>query len=274
MRLCLRCTMRRLLPEQHLQITLRAMGVIRIIALVLLPLRRNDPDTERRQQVHACLDRFKRFRFVRYAKFDNDYFLPNSCIAGFKSESMRGRTCGKRRSSIPFEVVDKPATLARHTQHQVCSRLRNDNVETRCEIRDCVPVSLLTDVEWVWQILMNLITNAAKYTYKGHINVYVDYRDAHLELRVEDTGIGIDDSHKEAVFDQYVTHQKYGHISHGIGLHSVKMKVDALGGSCEISDNIGGGSIFEVWHETNAHDAELLVCGKYRTALWRQHFDV
>ncbi|CAM9631655.1 unnamed protein product, partial [Hapterophycus canaliculatus] len=125
-------------------------------------------------------------------------------------------------------------------------RLRNENVETRCEVRDGVPVSLLTDVEWVWQILMNLITNAAKYTYKGHINVYVGYRDTHLELRVEDTGIGIDDSQKKAVFDQYVTHQNYGHISHGIGLYSVKMKVDALGGSCEIFDNLGGGSIFEV----------------------------
>lgn len=142
--------------------------------------------------------------------------------------------------------VTRDVSLVRSTQYQVSSRLRNDDVETRCEVGDGVPIALLTDVEWVWQILMNLITNAAKYTYKGHINVCVDYRDTYLVLRVEDTGIGIEDSQKEAVFDQYVTHQKYGHISHGIGLHSVKMKVDALGGTCEIFDNDGGGSIFQV----------------------------
>ena len=105
---------------------------------------------------------------------------------------------------------------------------------------------MLTDVEWVWQILMNLVTNAVKYTYKGRVDVFVGYRDGHLELRVEDTGIGIDDTKKATVFDMFVTHQRYGHNSHGIGLHSVRAKVDALGGSCEIFDNNGGGTIFEV----------------------------
>lgn len=109
---------------------------------------------------------------------------------------------------------------------------------------------MLTDVEWVWQILMNLVTNAAKYTYRGRFDVFIGYRNEHLELRVEDTGIGIDDTKKAGVFDMFVTHQKYGHNSHGIGLHSVKVKVDALGGSCEISDNPGGGTIFEVCKST------------------------
>ena len=128
----------------------------------------------------------------------------------------------------------------------MCNRLRNENVQTSCQIREGVPRSLLTDVEWAWQILMNLVTNAAKYTYKGRFDVFVGYRDGYLVLRVEDTGIGIDDTKKGTVFDMFVTHQRYGHNSHGIGLHSVKAKVDALGGSCEIFDNEGGGTIFEV----------------------------
>ncbi|CAN0110271.1 unnamed protein product, partial [Ectocarpus fasciculatus] len=135
----------------------------------------------------------------------------------------------------------------------VCTRLVNENVEARCEAQASVPPSLLTDVEWVWQILMNLVTNAAKYTHRGRIDVIVAYRHDCLELRVEDTGIGIDDSKKGAVFGKYVTHQTYGHASHGIGLYSVKTKVDALGGSCRVFDNPGGGTIFEVNTSTNVH---------------------
>lgn len=149
-----------------------------------------------------------------------------------------------RRSARRFV---KDASLSpRHNSRQVCNRLRNEHVKTSCHVREGVPRSLLTDVEWVWQILMNLVTNAAKYTYKGRFDVFVGYQNGHLELRVEDTGIGIDDTKKGGVFDMFVTHQRYSHNSHGIGLHSVKAKVDALGGSCEILDNLGGGTIFEV----------------------------
>lgn len=79
--------------------------------------------------------------------------------------------------------------------------------------------------------------------------MFVGYQTEHLELRVEDTGIRIEDTKKAGVFDKFVTHQKYGHASHGIGLHSVKAKVDGLGGSCKILDNPGSGTIFEVWGE-------------------------
>ena len=129
----------------------------------------------------------------------------------------------------------------------MCTRLTNENVQTRVEVGKNVPGSLLTDVEWVWQILMNLVTNAAKYTYKGLVEVFISYRDENLELRVRDTGIGMDDTQKAVVFDKFFTHQKYSHSSHGIGLYSIKAKVDILGGSCAISDNPGGGSVFEVW---------------------------
>lgn len=132
----------------------------------------------------------------------------------------------------------------------MCTRLTNENVQTRVEVGESVPGSVLTDVEWVWQILMNLVTNAAKYTYKGRVEVFMGYRDEELELHVQDTGIGMDDKQKEAVFDKFFTHQKYSHGSHGVGLYSVKAKVDILGGSCTISDNPGGGSIFVVCQRT------------------------
>eukprot|EP00752_Nemacystus_decipiens_P013411 g11874.t2 len=104
-----------------------------------------------------------------------------------------------------IDVLDVPTMCNRIGK--VCNRLRNENVETSCQIREGVPRNLLTDVEWVWQILMNLVTNAAKYTYKGRFDVLVGYRDGYLELLVEDTGIGIDESKKGTVFDMFVTHQ-------------------------------------------------------------------
>eukprot|EP00903_Cladosiphon_okamuranus_P010013 g9496.t1 len=180
-----------------------------------------------------------------YGRLLDEAFVNMEILNLVATQFMEIGTLGTGIKVTPtIDVLDIPTMSDRITK--VCSRLRNEHVQSGCHVREGVPSSLLTDVEWVWQIIMNLVTNAAKYTYKGRFDVYVDYQNGLLELRVEDTGIGIDDNMKGGVFDMFVTHQKYGHNSHGIGLHSVKTKVDAFGGSCEILDNPGGGTIFEV----------------------------
>jgi signal transduction histidine kinase len=144
-------------------------------------------------------------------------------------------------SFVDMEVV-------RDRVAKVGNRLRGENVEFVCVVSTAVPLSLFTDAEWVWQIMLNLLTNATKYTYSGYVRVLIDFKDDHLVITVTDTGIGIEDSEKENVFGKFTTRKNFGHDSHGIGLYSVKMKVDALGGSIRVADNPdpGGGSVFEV----------------------------
>lgn len=129
-------------------------------------------------------------------------------------------------------------------------RLCSENVKFRSTIDSDVPIFVISDSDWIWQITLNLLTNAAKYTYKGYVHVNLQFQDSHLILVVADTGIGIDDVNKATIFDKYVTFKTFGHDSHGIGLYSVKTKVELLHGEVNVKDNVVdnvvNGTVFEV----------------------------
>lgn len=141
-------------------------------------------------------------------------------------------------------VMDMETIQDRVTK--IGNRLKGENVEFSVEMSKCTPVSVFSDVEWVWQILLNLVSNAIKYTYNGYVRVTLSHDGENLVIEVRDTGIGIDDSDKEDIFGKFVTYKNFGHDSHGIGLYSVKTKVDSLDGCLEVVDNPGGGSVFSV----------------------------
>ncbi|CAN0064221.1 unnamed protein product [Pylaiella littoralis] len=129
---------------------------------------------------------------------------------------------------------------------KVGSRLAGESVSFSSSVSESVPPLLFTDADWIWQIILNLVSNAAKYTFTGQIDVSLRYAAPFLIISVTDTGIGIRDKEKNEVFERFVTKKSFGHDSHGIGLYSVKMKVEYLKGFMEVRDNPGGGSVFEV----------------------------
>lgn len=124
---------------------------------------------------------------------------------------------------------------------KIGNRLKGEDVEFSVLMSEDTPTSIFSDVEWVWQIILNLVTNATKYTYIGYIVVSLSHDGEFLVIEVRDTGIGIDDKDKENVFGKFVTFKSFGHDSHGIGLYSVKTKVDSLRGLLDIRDNPDGG---------------------------------
>jgi len=126
--------------------------------------------------------------------------------------------------------------------------IRTETVRSRCTVGDSVPKFVLTDGEWLLQIMLILATNAAKYTYIGWICVNVTLLPStHLLIVVRDTGAGIPDSEKRDIFDKDCTNDTTrGHGSTGMGLYSVKRKVDAWGGWYKVTDNDGGGTVLTV----------------------------
>ena len=127
------------------------------------------------------------------------------------------------------------------------TRIKGEKVKFECLSDDGVPSLLFTDGDWIWQIILNLLSNSAKYTYDGYIHVSLDYiHDKFLVIIVKDTGIGIKDEDKQHIFEKFVTKKTFGHESHGIGLYSVKTKVNSLNGKIDVSDNPVGGSVFKV----------------------------
>jgi signal transduction histidine kinase len=123
-------------------------------------------------------------------------------------------------------------------------------VERRLEFRidaPTEPVALETDVGKVRHILLNLLTNAVKFTDQGEIvlTARVDNGDVCFEVR--DTGIGIPPQHHERIFDPFwqVENKASRRVAGtGIGLSVARRLARLLGGDVTVSSKPGEGSTF------------------------------
>ncbi|WP_210444441.1 ATP-binding protein, partial [Vibrio crassostreae] len=114
-------------------------------------------------------------------------------------------------------------------------------------------IEINTDQVRLNQIMFNLVSNALKFTHQGGISVSFELESifnsehASLIVRVKDTGIGIDESKIDAVFEPFVqaeetTTREYGGT--GLGLTIVKSLVDMLEGDIQVRSEIDQGSEF------------------------------
>ena len=103
------------------------------------------------------------------------------------------------------------------------------------------------------QVLLNLITNALKFTEKGEVLVDLQMRyglsdgDADVVIAVRDTGIGLRPEDQERIFDSFEqvdtsTTRNYGGT--GLGLTIVRQLVEEMGGSISLDSVYGEGSCF------------------------------
>lgn len=106
------------------------------------------------------------------------------------------------------------------------------------------------DVTRFRQILLNLLSNASKFTERGEIEIRAWLPDeATLAVAVSDSGIGMTPEQVERLFDAFVqadasTTRRYGGT--GLGLHLTKQFVEMMGGSIEVESEEGTGSTFTV----------------------------
>ena len=113
------------------------------------------------------------------------------------------------------------------------------------------------DAEKLRRIMENLLSNAYKYTPDGGridvaLRVIMQGKELHaegkqLEIKVSDTGVGIEDEAKAHVFERFYQAPHEGKIvasGSGIGLSIVKKFVEMHGGKVSVTDNPGGGTVF------------------------------
>ncbi|WP_050787301.1 ATP-binding protein [Rhodococcus jostii] len=98
---------------------------------------------------------------------------------------------------------------------------------------------------WV-KIVLNLVSNAVKYTRSGSVSVALRQDAGRLVLSVTDTGVGIPAEERERVFDRFYRVEAGGSGGVGIGLSLVADFAAALGGSVELDSAPGRGSTFTV----------------------------
>lgn len=116
-------------------------------------------------------------------------------------------------------------------------------------------ITLYTDPTRLTQVLVNLLTNAIKYTSEGFIRFGYRATDREVRFYVSDTGCGIPAAEQESVFTRFV--QLEGHKpGTGLGLAICKGLVTKMGGTISIRSEPGKGSTFEFTHPLVAPPAE------------------
>jgi signal transduction histidine kinase/DNA-binding response OmpR family regulator len=112
-----------------------------------------------------------------------------------------------------------------------------------------LPAPVYVDVEMWEKIVLNLLSNAFKFTLKGSIQVELECAGGHAELRVRDTGVGIAPEDLDRVFERFYRIERSAGRTHegsGIGLALVRELVAIHGGDIRAQSTIGQGTVFTV----------------------------
>ena len=150
----------------------------------------------------------------------------------------------------PFEMAMSISAML----HLFDTKIQEKNLLLVKEYDEKIPHLLLGDPVRLNQIILNLVSNAVKFTLRGNITVSVrllneDATTAYIELAVSDTGIGIATDKLPTIFENFQqatsgTSRLYGGT--GLGLAIVKQLVEMQGGSISVKSEVDAGTTFSV----------------------------
>jgi PAS domain S-box-containing protein len=121
------------------------------------------------------------------------------------------------------------------------------NVAYRVDVDVKRELIIKTDQEKFKQIIINMLSNAFKFTTSGEIRLGYNTRKNEIEFFVKDTGIGIPERDMPFVFDRFFRGSNINESTvrgTGIGLSIVKELVELLGGHVWVESELGKGSTF------------------------------
>ncbi len=132
------------------------------------------------------------------------------------------------------------------------SRAQQKDITLKVSVDELVPDFLMGDKTRLKQVLMNLMSNAVKFTYQGKIELSVQQvvensQQVHLQFQVRDTGIGIPMEKMDKLFkpfsqaDSSITRQ---HEGTGLGLSISRQLVILMGGNLWVKSQPGQGATF------------------------------
>ena len=150
---------------------------------------------------------------------------------------------------LNFEPVSIHALLA-EVQSLMNGRAKQKDLSLVLRYDGFLPENVETDRTRLRQILLNLVSNAIKFTERGKIEIVAKFSAASLlEIDVVDTGIGIAPEHQKILFQPFTqadttSTRQYGGT--GLGLAITRRLVEMLGGSVSVESELNQGSRFHV----------------------------
>lgn len=153
--------------------------------------------------------------------------------------------------TLEHQPFDMNAAIA-EVVDMVMLSAREKNIALNMRFSPGAPRFLVGDVTRLRQIVLNLLTNAIKFTSVGHVTVDTDGGPAErgralLRIRVEDTGIGISHAKLNAIFEKFSqadesTTRRFGGT--GLGLAISRQLAALMGGAVKAESEEGKGSVF------------------------------
>lgn len=154
------------------------------------------------------------------------------------------------RVILENRVIELP-DIVKSVRNAILAKAQDKNLEIQFDIQEDLPV-LYSDPTRVRQILLNLVSNAVKFTHEGSVKTTISVLELSpqthvIRFDVHDTGIGISESARNRLFQPFTqadgsTTRKYGGT--GLGLVISERLVNQMGGEIGVSSVEGEGSHF------------------------------
>ncbi|HET7710285.1 MAG TPA: HAMP domain-containing protein [Sphingomicrobium sp.] len=181
--------------------------------------------------------------------------------------------------TVTIEVGEMPmATLKQHMERTFRQLAADKNLEFNVDFDANLPATIRTDEKRLQQVVLNLLSNAFKFTSEGAVTLEVSCAtsgwspnhpvlhnaDRAIEIAVTDTGIGIPADKQKLIFEAFqqadgTTSRKYGGT--GLGLSISREIARLLGGELQVRSKPGEGSTFTLFVPLEAASATTLMPG-------------
>jgi signal transduction histidine kinase len=232
----------------------------------------NDELLHQRADLEAALSSRSRF----YAAMNHELRTPINAIIGYIGLALEGvygpiskelsdaLARSRRAASHLHELVDDVLDLAKIEAGRI--ELKKEEVDISALVEDILlsvrpsaaehgtsvilecgddpPIRTVTDPRRVRQILLNLLSNALKFSDGLPITLRCAVDPGGVALSVVDRGPGIPESEQEKIFEEFVQLAPGEHRGTGLGLAISRRLAELLGGRLTVSSEVGGGSTF------------------------------
>lgn len=153
--------------------------------------------------------------------------------------------------SVPMDIRKVVAQVVTLLEHKMSEK----QLDFRLEISEQVPQTVMGDPTRLYQILVNLVGNAIKFTRQGYISIRIipdqmEKRSGVLRFEVEDSGVGIPPEKQQQVFASFEqdipadSSEAFGNLGTGLGLSITRELVQLQGGDIHLHSEVGKGSVF------------------------------